>query len=229
MGVYEGDIDSIHLDAAGVPVFHLRCSLEANPQPGQYLLAYSLEDEGQALPSVIFSAGVSSDGFLIASSTPQTWRLGEQLYLKGPLGKGFALPVGSKRVALAAVGDTISRLAPLVYKALDQVAGVALFSDSRLPPLPPEVEAYPLIALEEVLGWADYLAVDIPLSKLYTLRGCLGLAHDKRLSFQAEVLVFTSMVCGGVAACGVCAVPTRRGWKQACTDGPVFDLNEIEW
>jgi hypothetical protein len=35
------------------------------------------------------------------------------------------------------------------------------------------------------------------------------------------------MPCAGLAACGVCAVQTRRGWKLACVDGPVFDLKEI--
>jgi NAD(P)H-flavin reductase len=40
-------------------------------------------------------------------------------------------------------------------------------------------------------------------------------------------LVVAPMPCGGLAECGVCAVTTRRGWKLACKDGPVFDLGEL--
>jgi len=36
------------------------------------------------------------------------------------------------------------------------------------------------------------------------------------------------MPCGGLGDCGLCAVDLKRGWKLACKDGPVFDLNELE-
>ena len=36
------------------------------------------------------------------------------------------------------------------------------------------------------------------------------------------------MACG-VGACLGCAVSTRAGYKQACKDGPVFNLREIVW
>jgi hypothetical protein len=32
-----------------------------------------------------------------------------------------------------------------------------------------------------------------------------------------------------MADCGVCGVKGRRGWRLACKDGPVFDLNDLEW
>ena len=35
------------------------------------------------------------------------------------------------------------------------------------------------------------------------------------------------MPCGGAAECGICAVPFGRGWKLACKDGPVFELNPL--
>jgi NAD(P)H-flavin reductase len=38
-----------------------------------------------------------------------------------------------------------------------------------------------------------------------------------------------AMPCSGLADCGVCAVPARRGYKLACKDGPVFDLDELDW
>jgi hypothetical protein len=65
----------------------------------------------------------------------------------------------------------------------------------------------------------------------------LGLGKQARATFarpslasragDAQVLVVTPAPCGGLAECGVCAVTTRRGWKMACKDGPVFSLNEF--
>jgi len=65
----------------------------------------------------------------------------------------------------------------------------------------------------------------------------LGFNNQARVTFarpglagragEAQVLVVTPMPCGGLAECGVCAFTTRRGWKMACKDGPVFDLSEL--
>ena len=44
---------------------------------------------------------------------------------------------------------------------------------------------------------------------------------------QAQVLVRTPLPCGGIAACGVCAVHltgSSRDYRLACKDGPVFQL-----
>jgi NAD(P)H-flavin reductase len=32
-----------------------------------------------------------------------------------------------------------------------------------------------------------------------------------------------------MAECGACAVPSRHGYKLACSDGPVFPLHTLEW
>jgi dihydroorotate dehydrogenase electron transfer subunit len=46
---------------------------------------------------------------------------------------------------------------------------------------------------------------------------------------MVKALVMTPIPCGGIAECGACAVPAHRGWKLACRDGPVFNLNELAW
>ena len=111
--------------------------------------------------------------------------------------------------------------------ALGQGASVALVSALDLPELPPEVEVQPVSALAEVVGWADYLAIDSPRETLPELRKMLGIGKQAGAAFDAQVLVFTSMPCGAMADCGVCAVTVRRGWKMACKDGPVFDLDKL--
>ena len=42
----------------------------------------------------------------------------------------------------------------------------------------------------------------------------------------AQALVAPPVACG-VGACRGCAVPVERGFKLACTDGPVFDLLDL--
>jgi dihydroorotate dehydrogenase electron transfer subunit len=135
---------------------------------------------------------------------------------------------------LVSLGDTAARLLPIIPIALEQEAALALFSDASLSAwLPSAVEAYPLSALPELLAWADFIAMDLPLAALPDLRLRLGLGasadHNPPLHCPAQALVLVPMPCGGLAECGVCAVPAHRGWKLACLDGPVFNLNDITW
>jgi hypothetical protein len=226
----------------------LLCPHSIIPVPGQYLLAQDPASDSP-LPAPVFNAGSIPGGFLAAPPVPQTWQPGTTLSLRGPLGWGFSLPISARRVALVVLGETPARLRPLLTASLEQSAALVLVSDLDLPDLPPEVEIQPVSALAEVAHWADYLAIDAPRESLPGLRETLGLGKQAKPTFarpglagwagdaQAvsprrapgpnEVLVVTPMPCGGVAECGVCAVTTRRGWKMACKDGPVFDLDEL--
>ena len=93
--------------------------------------------------------------------------------------------------------------------------------------LPGDVEIQPLSALEDVLKWADYIAVDVMRENLPGLKERLDGRNQWPALREAQVLVHTQMPCGAVAECGVCAVTTKSSWKLACKDGPVFDLSEI--
>jgi hypothetical protein len=215
----------------------LLCPHSLIPAPGQYLLAQDPASDS-LLPAPVFNAGSIPGGFLAAPPVPQTWQPGTTLSLRGPLGRGFSLPISARRVALVVLGETPARLRPLLMASLEQSAALVLVSDLDLPDLPPEVEIQPVSALAEVAQWADYLAIDIVRESLPGLREMLGLSEQARAGeAQAvsprrapgpnEVLVVTPMPCGGLAECGACAVTTRRGWKMACKDGPVFDLDEL--
>ncbi len=106
---------------------------------------------------------------------------------------------------------------------------MTLFTDLTLPRLPAAVEVSPLASLKEAMDWPDFMALDVPLTRLAELRDVLGLSNGDGLPCPAQVLVTTPMPCAGMAQCGACAVPARRGWKLACEDGPVFDLNILKW
>ncbi len=220
-----GELIELYLED-GLTGGRLLCPQNLIPSPGEYLLAHDPASDAP-LPVPVFNAGPVPGGFLVAPPIPLTWQPGATLSLRGPLGRGFSLPAAAQNVALASLGETAARLKPLLAAALRQGASVVLVSDLILPELPPEVEVQPLSALAEVAQWADYLAIDASRESLPGLREKLGIGEQAKVPFEAQVLVVTPMPCGGLADCGVCAVTVRRGWKMACKDGPVFDLDEL--
>jgi NAD(P)H-flavin reductase len=201
------------------------CSDNLIPAPGQYLLASDISDS--TLPIPIFLTDSSTNGFISASPIPDSWNPGRELYLRGPLGKGFSLPLPARRVGLVAFESSPSRLHGLIQPSLRQGASVVLVGNSRVDSLPEEVEVQPQSALSEIIEWADYIAFDVKREKLPYLREQFFSRKQANVSFEAQVLVRTPMPCGGIAECGVCAVTVKSDWKMACKDGPVFDWRDL--
>jgi NAD(P)H-flavin reductase len=218
----EGQLHELYYDAERAAA-RILCPPLLVPAPGQYLLAHDGSDA--PLPVPVFPAGSAADGFLAAPSLPRTWSPGTHLHLRGPLGRGFSLPLTARRVALLAWDDSPARLLALLPSALKQGAAITLVCKSAPRDLPMEVEVQPLQALGEALSWADFLAVDAGRESLPGLRSRLG--EQNQATAEIQVLLRTQMPCGALAECGVCAVRTRGGWKMACKDGPVFDWREL--
>ncbi|MBI3159075.1 MAG: hypothetical protein HYZ26_05700 [Chloroflexi bacterium] len=226
MPAAQAHIVEIRLEDDGFPRAMVACPAEAVPAPGRYLLAHNPSDIDSALAVPLFAAGYAQHGrgFTAAPPFPAHWQPGTELHVRGPSGRGFSLPAGARRLALVALGAHAARLMPLALHALDSGGEVALFTDAPLPRLPASLEAGPLAALPDALRWADHLALDGPLAALEALPAETRAALPR----HAEVLIETSMPCGGLAECGICAVPAGRGkWRLACADGPVFALNEL--
>jgi hypothetical protein len=202
------------------------------PAPGQYTLAQlgSLHAPADApLPIPVFSAGLAPGGFLAAPPLPGDWSPGAALRLRGPLGRGFSIPIVARRIALIAPGDDPARLLPLSPLALRQSAAITLVTDAAPGDLPDEVEVQPMRAINTVLSWADYVGADVRRESL----PALAALHQNVFKGEAQALVRTPMPCAGIADCGVCALSVQRGatpgaaFKLACADGPVFDLREL--
>ena len=225
MGQASGELVELYLEN-GLTAGRLLCPQNLIHSAGQYLLAHDPASNAP-LPAPIFGAGSAPGGFLVAPPIPPAWRPGVSLSIRGPLGRGFSLPVSARCVALVALGETAARLNLLMASALQQDASVVLVSDMDLPDLAPEVEFQPVAALGEVVKWADYLGLDLPRESLPGLRERLGHGGQAGVKYGAQALIVTPMPCGGMAECGVCAVTVRRGWKMACKDGPVFDLADL--
>lgn len=236
MRSFTGRIDEISF-YAGRGTARIACPSSAIPTPGQYLVArpdlestaFYLDNELPVLGVPLFPAELLAGSFLAAPPVPGTWGPGVALRLRGPCGKGFHLPTGVRRLALAALGDTVARLAPLARQILQADGAVTLYTDASLPSLSAAVEVYPTAALPEAPAWADFLALDLPLADLPFLRDRLGLSRSEFLACPAQALIDTSMPCAGLGECGACAVEGRRGWKLACEHGPVFRLDELNW
>lgn len=201
----------------------ISCPQNLIPAPGQYLLASDASDT--PLPVPTFYTDSALEGFIATSSG--YWKPGDVLSLRGPLGRGFSMPVTARKIGLIAYDDTPARLRGLIEPALNRNASVVLLSASTMDHLPDDVEVQPLSAFDDVLKWADYIAVDVMRENLPELKERLHGRKQLSAWSEAQVLVHTQMPCGGVAECGVCAVTTRSSWKLACKDGPVFDVREI--
>jgi len=215
------------------------CLPDLIPDPGAYLLAHREGESHSPLAVSLFRSGIpdSDEKHPVLQSTdrlPSAWGPGTVLTLRGPLGHGFTPPDEIGHLALATLGEGLERLLPLARPALDSGADVAVFTPDPLPAallafLPPAIEAHPLSALPDSFAWADFLALELPRQSLPDLRSVLGLPPHIKIPCRTQALITTPMPCGAMADCGACAVPARRGYKLACKDGPVFDLNELSW
>jgi dihydroorotate dehydrogenase electron transfer subunit len=217
-----GSITELTLEE-GCLYARVACPENLIPLPGQYLLAS--DASGWTLPVPIFYTDSAPGGFI--ATTVDHWKPGDALHLRGPLGHGFSIPHRARKVALIAYDDAPARLRGLIRVALTQNASVVVVCNSAGDTFPDEVEVQPLAAMDDVVQWADYMALDVSRENLSELKERLLKWNHASALNDAQVLIRTAMPCGGVADCGVCAVITKSSWKMACKDGPVFDLREI--
>jgi NAD(P)H-flavin reductase len=200
------------------------------PQPGQYFQAHRVADQDAVTAVSLFPGGITDgeaeDSFTTAPHVPAHWQPGDELLLRGPLGKGFALPNHAVRLALASLSDECAHLLPLAAEVLARGGEVALFTEYSTPRLPAQLEISPLAGLEKALLWANFLAVSGMPEQVAALKA--DLYPRKMMPCPAQALVLIPMPCGGLAECGVCALPDRKGQTLlACEDGPVFEWNQL--
>lgn len=226
MATGEGTVIELRLEADGLSG-RIACPPGLLPAAGQYITA-SGPDPTEPLPLVIFPTQVESEALRAPAPLPATWSAGTRLALRGPLGRGFQLPLTARRVALASLDGNPACLLPLADLALSRRAAVAIYANIIPAGLPEEVEVLPVDLLPEAPAWADFLALAARPADTPRLRARLGLKPFQHPACTTQVLVVAPMPCGGLAECGVCSVSTRKGWLQTCTDGPVFDYGQLE-
>jgi dihydroorotate dehydrogenase electron transfer subunit len=236
------------------------------PTPGQFVMVRAAEQEEPLLARPFSVYGFRRQGEqaaldllyrLTGRATSLFSRMspGAKLSVLGPLGRGFWLPEGIKRVVLVAGGVGV---APLVF----------LLGNGLLPPdgrRPADLIFYLgarteelLTGLERMNGSCDLRICTDDGSREYCgpvtdlLRHDIGgynseetmiyacgpaamiramepLLNEARI--RCQVSLEERMACG-LGACLGCAVAVRneagkRDYRRVCRDGPVFDFREI--
>jgi dihydroorotate dehydrogenase electron transfer subunit len=169
---------------------------------------------------------------------------GDKLDLLGPLGNGFTIQPISQNLLLVAGGMGIAPLVFLANEAVRRRLSVTLLYGT-----PTAAQLYPYIpdgleviyaTEDETMGrrgkilafypeffdWADQIFACGPLAMYLNMANNYPKPQQSGKSTQISLEV--RMGCG-LGVCYGCTVKTRKGLKQVCKDGPVFELNDILW
>lgn len=231
-------------------------TLAADMRPGQFILADTETDyvRRPLFPITLEDEGFS---LLLPPNNPlRRLYPGDELDCIGPLGKGFPLPPSAHNLLLLAQANGfgviegqngVSFLLTLIDQALAAGKRVLLIHEAPtatqlFPPagLPPGVEVRLVTAggsrgqkgaaldlLPGLAQWADQVYAVGDLEWYAALVGVLG-DHRLRLSEGlAWGLIAPEVFPCGMGVCGGCVVETRRGYRQPCIEGPVFDLTRL--
>lgn len=178
------------------------------------------------------------------SATLARLRVGEKLNLVYPLGRGFTMPQAGERVLAVGGG---SGVAPLLFMAAE--AGLApglmnILLGARTASDHFDTEKYSECAQlyhttedgtlgEKGLVTDHSLFSELPsFARIYAcgpLTMMKAIAHKAAgLHIDCEVSLENLMACGfGVCLC--CIEPTVKGNLCVCTEGPVFNINDLKW
>jgi len=182
---------------------------------------------------------------------------GERLDVLGPLGKGFSIESGARNLLLVAGGIGITPLIFLMQCVSSQnqvtlihgVSTAAQLYTERCQPTAISYQGVQFVPVTEdgsmgkkgmatdilpdFLDRADQVYACGPLEmykamaemslRVPTLSGRSNLELKK-----SQVSLEVRMGCG-FGACYSCTINTKKGLKQVCRDGPVFELDDIIW
>jgi dihydroorotate dehydrogenase electron transfer subunit len=210
------------------------------PDPGQFYMLTAAErwgggeDERPFLPRA-FSVMRARDGeldFLLEDVGPGTRRLaelvaGDEMWLLGPLGKGFARPRDGRRpilvgggvgiAPLAIWGDALgaSALTLLGFRDAAHAEGAALIPGARV--ITDDRGLVTDLLREELPGHVEVYACGPPPM----LDAVTAMCNEQGV--PGQLAMESGMACG-FGACFGCVVPTRNGYVRLCVDGPVIEL-----
>lgn len=213
-------------------------------EPGQFYMLAAVAGWGGGagerpyLPRAIsvLHARDGEVGFLLEDVGPGTQRLcelglGEEVYLVGPLGKGFTPPLAGREAILVGGGVGIPPLAMfqerwggqalLGFRTAQHAQAASVFAD-------PEIATDDGFAghhghvtdlLDDFLEHGQDVAVFAcgPPAMLKAVQ-----SRAARHRIPAQLALEAPMACG-YGACFGCVVETVDGYKRVCVDGPVFD------
>ena len=177
----------------------------------------------------------------------------DRIDILGPLGKGFSIEPSAKNLLLVAGGIGIAPLAFLMHYASSRhqmtlihgaITAAQLYIERYQPPAMKYqgVQFIPVTEdgstgkkgmatdiLPDFLDGADQLYACGPVDMYKAMAEISRGARQSNLKLRkCQVSLEVRMGCG-FGACYGCTINTRKGLKQVCRDGPVFELNDIIW
>ncbi len=220
--------------------------------PGQFVQALVNDSPSTFLrrPLSVHDVDYSSDtiALLVQIAGPGTERLsrlkpGEKLNLIYPLGNSFTMPLPGERVLLAGGG---CGMAPLLYlgrriseTGIEPRFALGFRNRSRILGHD-EFSRLGRVHLSTEDGSEGHrgFITDIPAfreepwDRVYCcgpepmMKAVARVCRDRGIF--CEVSLENLMACGmGICLC--CIVPTTSGNLCSCTDGPVFNINDLKW
>jgi dihydroorotate dehydrogenase electron transfer subunit len=172
-------------------------------------------------------------------------RVGQMVSVIFPLGKSFSLPQKTDRVLLIGGGSGVapmlflSKICGLNPKQVNVLIGAKSSEDHIDISDYKHLGNFYYTTEDGSLGVKGYVT-NHPLftnqlsqfNKIYTCGPDLMMKaigrRAKELNIFCEVSLENKMACGfGVCLC--CVENTQNGHKCVCTDGPVFNVNELKW
>ncbi|MFC7680080.1 dihydroorotate dehydrogenase electron transfer subunit [Paenibacillus sp. GCM10028914] len=202
-------------------------------KPGQFYMLRAW-DQYPLLSRPISIFDVTEDRILflyqiVGEGTRRFYELrpGDDLQIEGPFGNGFPEVKGS----LALVGGGIG-IAPLYYMAKKVTDADVYLGFSKEAYL---TEEFRNVSKELHIRVGGTVLEQIDFKDYGTVIACGPHGMLKAVQQMQEVIgqpnhVYVSlenrMACG-IGACLVCSVKCKDGRKKACTDGPVFPVEEV--
>jgi dihydroorotate dehydrogenase electron transfer subunit len=226
--------------------------MAADARPGQFVMISSDYGQERLLRRPISLHSVRQDElhFLFARIGSGTEWLskrqpGEKLDVLGPAGNGFSLVPDSRNLLLVAGGMGIAPLVYLAESAVQSGQSVRMLAGAKNAQLLLSNDSIPsgveyITATEDgshghkgfVTGplgmhssWADQIFICGPQPMYQAIvKNRQALLSQKPVQVSLEV----RMGCG-MGICYSCTIKTVQGLKQVCKDGPVFNLEDVNW
>jgi dihydroorotate dehydrogenase electron transfer subunit len=218
--------------------------------PGQFAMVDCGKKFSLRRPLSVHYATNKSFSLLVKNAGKGTEQLNklqvkDSLNLLLPLGNGFNINPASHKVLLVAGGIGIAPLYFLATEALKKGIGTTLLMGAatrkHLYPrqlLPEGLDFKPVTedgssgtkarvtdVIIDYLDDADQVFVCGPLNMYKTLTNIIKSSNFKN---NIQVSLEVRMGCG-FGVCNGCTIKTKNGLKKVCTDGPVFEFNEVDW
>ena len=220
----QASVASLVLSPSGRAAVRLAMPASALPAPGQVLLACR-PDGADPFRHTLLPVHLDAQGLTALQPAGPAWQPGDHLDLLGPIGRGFAPSASLRRWLLAALGPAPDVLLPLLDVGIQRGVSLAMWADSPLPPLPPQVEV--LSDWRGALDWADYVGLALTPGWFEADGAERGpILEAARRAQQAEALTILPMPCG-TGICGACATGRGRSLLHPCVDGPVIALADL--